>query len=125
MKFIPLHSINAVIIYKNTIFSTAAVVVIVFLILSLTLPILFVSLLVPYTGIWGSHTLYEQPKIRYLFEHLFKANLHATATTTVAAGSSGARNNIGTLICSNVPMLRDTLGIYSINECSTFKVNVY
>lgn len=112
MKFIPLHSTNAAIIYKNGICSAASFVVITFLLLSLLLPILVVSLLTPYAGIWETHMLYEQPKVRYRFEFLFRAK-------TFSASNPNAR----TIICTNIPLLSLNLDAKSIDECTTFKVN--
>lgn len=112
MKFIPLHSTYATIIYKNGICSSASFIVTFFLILSLILPILLVSLLTPYAGILETHLLYEQPKVRYRFEFLFRAKK-----------ISFTNQSSKTIICTNVPLLSMSLDANSIDECTTFKVN--
>ncbi|KAL7741184.1 hypothetical protein ACLKA6_018208 [Drosophila palustris] len=79
MKFIPLHTTNTAIVYKNSLCSLASLMVLVFIALSVMLPVLLVSLLSPYSGISESRVLYEQPNIQFSYQYIFVANTESTA----------------------------------------------
>lgn len=78
MKFIPLHTTNTAIVYKNSLCSLASVFVLVFIALSVMIPVLLVSLLSPYSGISESRVLYEQPNIQFNYQYIFVANTEST-----------------------------------------------
>ncbi|XP_055837340.1 uncharacterized protein LOC129905799 [Episyrphus balteatus] len=87
MKFIPLHTKNTEIMYKNSLCSSAAFFVFVLIILSVMIPVLLVSILSPYSGISESRVLYEQPKVMFTFQYLFLGELSgegAVACSTFA-----------------------------------------
>ncbi|XP_037709108.1 uncharacterized protein LOC119546700 [Drosophila subpulchrella] len=71
MKFIPLHTINTTIVYKNSVCSFATLLVVAFIALSVMLPVLLVSFLSPYSGISESRILYEQPKTEFTDQYIF------------------------------------------------------
>lgn len=71
MKFIPLHTTNTAIVYKNSLCSFASLLVLAFIALSVMLPVLLVSLLSPYSGISESRVLYEQPNVEFNYEYIF------------------------------------------------------
>ncbi|KAH8392096.1 hypothetical protein KR215_000582 [Drosophila sulfurigaster] len=85
MKFIPLHTTNTAIVYKNSLCSLASLLVVVFIALSVMLPVLLVSLLSPYSGISESRVLYEQPNVQFKYQYVFVANL----ATNEASSSPG------------------------------------
>ncbi|XP_022224490.2 transmembrane protein 231 [Drosophila obscura] len=71
MRFIPLHTTNTAIVYKNSLCSCASLFVLAFIALSVMLPVLLVSLLSPYSGISESRVLYEQPNVAYNYQYIF------------------------------------------------------
>ncbi|EDW36832.1 GL25847 [Drosophila persimilis] len=71
MRFIPLHTTNTAIVYKNSLCSFASLLVLAFIALSVMLPVLLVSLLSPYSGISESRVLYEQPNVAYNYQYIF------------------------------------------------------
>ncbi|XP_017132611.1 transmembrane protein 231 [Drosophila elegans] len=71
MRFIPLHTTNTAIVYKNSLCSFASLLVLAFVALSVMLPVLLVSLLSPYSGISESRILYEQPNVEFTYEYIF------------------------------------------------------
>ncbi|XP_002052919.3 transmembrane protein 231 [Drosophila virilis] len=77
MKFIPLHTTNTSIVYKNSLCSLASLLVLVFIALSVMLPVLLVSLLSPYSGISESRMLYEQPVVQFKYQYIFVANMES------------------------------------------------
>ncbi|XP_055921730.1 uncharacterized protein LOC129952862 [Eupeodes corollae] len=87
MKFIPLHTKNTEIMYKNSICSSAALIVFVLVILSVMIPVLLVSILSPYSGISESRVLYEQPKVMYTFQYLFLGELGGEENPLVACST--------------------------------------
>uniref|UniRef100_A0A1I8NUL5 Transmembrane protein 231 n=2 Tax=Stomoxys calcitrans TaxID=35570 RepID=A0A1I8NUL5_STOCA len=94
MKFIPLHTTNTAIIYKNSICSAATMLVLTFFALSVLVPLLMVSLLSPYSGIAESRILYEQPKVQFQYKSIFY----------------GETKKEGSLItCSTFPLLNDAV----------------
>lgn len=78
MKFIPLHTTNTAIVYKNSLCSLASLLVLVFIALSVMLPVLLVSLLSPYSGISESRVLYEQPDLKFKYQYIFVAHLESS-----------------------------------------------
>ncbi|KAH8298102.1 hypothetical protein KR018_006829 [Drosophila ironensis] len=71
MKFIPLHTTNTAIVYKNSLCSFASLLVLAFVALSVMIPVLLVSLLSPYSGISESRVLYEQPVVEFSYQYIF------------------------------------------------------
>ncbi|XP_053959631.1 uncharacterized protein LOC128864138 [Anastrepha ludens] len=96
MKFIPLHTKNTAIIYKNALCSSASIIVLIFIILSVMIPMLLVSLLSPYSGISESRVLFEQPRLQFKFYSIFTAE---TEKRINVADSSGL------VVCSTFPQL--------------------
>ncbi|XP_030380548.1 uncharacterized protein LOC115628528 [Scaptodrosophila lebanonensis] len=97
MKFIPLHTTNTAIVYKNSLFSMATLMVLFFITLSVMLPVLLVSLLSPYSGISESRVLYEQPQLQFTYQYIFVASTEPTgdnepAETLVSCSSFGNLN---------------------------------
>ncbi|EDW03832.1 uncharacterized protein LOC6562947 [Drosophila grimshawi] len=90
MKFIPLHTTNTAIIYKNSLCSLASLLVLIFIALSVMLPILLVSLLSPYSGISESRVLFEQPKVQFSYQYIFVG--HTEDATLIACSSFGNFN---------------------------------
>ncbi|XP_002064724.3 uncharacterized protein LOC6642100 [Drosophila willistoni] len=85
MRFIPLHATNTAIVYKNSLCSMASLLVLIFIALSVMLPVLLVSLLSPYSGISESRVLYEQPNVKFDYQYIFVAS---TELSTLVACSS-------------------------------------
>ncbi|KAH8413485.1 hypothetical protein KR009_011762 [Drosophila setifemur] len=75
MKFIPLHATNTSIVYKNSLCSFASLLVLVFIALSVMIPVMLVSVLSPYSGISESRVLYEQPDVRFTYKYIFVATI--------------------------------------------------
>jgi len=71
MRFIPLHTKNTTIVYKNSVCSFATLLVVAFIALSVMLPVLLVSFLSPYAGISESRILYEQPNTEFTDQYIF------------------------------------------------------
>ncbi|KAH8366503.1 hypothetical protein KR084_012443 [Drosophila pseudotakahashii] len=71
MRFIPLHTTNTSIVYKNSLCSFASLLVLAFIALSVMLPVLLVSFLSPYSGISESRVLYEQPNVEFTYQYIF------------------------------------------------------
>ncbi|XP_017082513.1 transmembrane protein 231 [Drosophila eugracilis] len=77
MRFIPLHTTNTAIVYKNSLCSFASLLVLAFIALSVMLPVLLVSMLSPYSGISESRVLYEQPMVQFTYEYIFVGTTEA------------------------------------------------
>ncbi|KAH8377028.1 hypothetical protein KR093_002833 [Drosophila rubida] len=94
MKFIPLHTTNTAIVYKNSLCSLASLLVVVFIALSVMLPVLLVSLLSPYSGISESRVLYEQPNVQFKYQYIFVANMEKgnSSSSFIACSSFGNFN---------------------------------
>lgn len=95
MKFIPLHTTNTAIVYKNSICSAATMLVLTFFALSVLVPLLMVSLLSPYSGIAESRILYEQPKVQFQFKSIFYGDVKM--------------NGNDLIVCSTFPQLNDAI----------------
>ncbi|XP_061388509.1 transmembrane protein 231 [Musca vetustissima] len=95
MKFIPLHTTNTAIVYKNAICSAATMLVLTFFALSVLIPLLMVSLLSPYSGIAESRILYEQPKVQFQFKSIFYGDIRMED------------NNL--IVCSTFPQLNNAI----------------
>lgn len=113
MKFIPLHATNTTIIYKNSICSTATLLVLTFLVLSVMIPVLLVSLLSPYSGIAESRVLFEQPKVQFKYNSIFLAE-------TLNNENIGVEDLI---VCSTYPNLNNGLGQHASDKCNGIKVS--
>lgn len=85
MKFIPLHTTNTAIVYKNSLCSLASLLVMIFIALSVMLPVLLVSLLSPYSGISESRVLYEQPRVQFNYQYIFVASTELAQDTEDAS----------------------------------------
>ncbi|KAH8412094.1 hypothetical protein KR222_010487 [Zaprionus bogoriensis] len=92
MKFIPLHTTNTAIVYKNSLCSLASLLVLVFIALSVMLPVFLVSLLSPYSGISESRVLYEQPNVRFNYHYIFVASTEAAGEDATFLACSSFNN---------------------------------
>ncbi|KAM7356076.1 uncharacterized protein ACRADG_001930 [Cochliomyia hominivorax] len=110
MKFIPLHATNTAIIYKNAICSTATLLVLTFLVLSVMIPVLLVSLLSPYSGIAESRILYEQPQVQFKYNSIFLAETQKV---------NESETNI--FACSTFPNLNNALNNDNNDKCEGIK----
>ncbi|XP_067626061.1 transmembrane protein 231 [Eurosta solidaginis] len=111
MKFIPLHTKNTAIVYKNALCSSASIIVLIFIILSVMMPVLLVSLLSPYSGISESRVLFEQPRLHFKFQTIFTAE-----TEMKPNGNSSPNSTTGNLIvCSTFPQLNAMTAEHSGN----------
>ncbi|XP_037953404.1 uncharacterized protein LOC119683672 [Teleopsis dalmanni] len=102
MKYIPIHTQNTVITYKNALCSAATFIVLILIILSVMIPVLLVSILSPYSSIAESRVLYEQPKVRFQFQYFFLAEL---AEVEVEESNSTDNTTERWMICSTMPRL--------------------
>uniref|UniRef100_A0A1A9V5S1 Transmembrane protein 231 n=1 Tax=Glossina austeni TaxID=7395 RepID=A0A1A9V5S1_GLOAU len=109
MKFIPLHTKNSVIIYKNTLCSGASIIVISLFLLSLMIPIFLISLLNPHLE---TSVLYEKPRLEFEYKSIFMAN-------TANYEKSWRTKNIFTNfhLCSTYPKLNELLN----DHCDSLK----
>ncbi|XP_001962533.3 transmembrane protein 231 [Drosophila ananassae] len=110
MKFIPLHTTNTAIVYKNSLCSFASLLVLAFIALSVMIPVLLVSLLSPYSGISESRVLYEQPIIEFDYKYLFVA--------TTEPKEEGEPESM--VACSTFRYFNSKLGDFT-NSCSATK----
>ncbi|XP_028894542.2 uncharacterized protein LOC105209716 [Zeugodacus cucurbitae] len=97
MKFIPLHTKNTAIIYKNSLCSSASIIVLIFIILSVMIPMLLVSLLSPYSGISESRILFEQPRLQFKFQSILIAETEGEDVNHI--------KNVNLVVCSTLPQL--------------------
>uniref|UniRef100_A0A0A1WHE1 Transmembrane protein 231 n=1 Tax=Zeugodacus cucurbitae TaxID=28588 RepID=A0A0A1WHE1_ZEUCU len=97
MKFIPLHTKNTAIIYKNSLCSSASIIVLIFIILSVMIPMLLVSLLSPYSGISESRILFEQPRLQFKFQSILIAETEGEDENHI--------KNVNLVVCSTLPQL--------------------
>lgn len=121
MKFIPLHTTNTAIVYKNSICSTATILVLTFLILSVMIPVLLVSLLSPYSGIAESRVLFEQPKVQFKYNSIF---LGETIESKLDMSNSKETNAPGLVVCSTFPNLNEALMQNELDKCDGIKVSL-
>lgn len=115
MKFIPLHATNTTIVYKNSICSTATLLVLTFLVLSVMVPVLLVSLLSPYSGIAESRVLFEQPKVQFKYNSIFLAETL----------NNGNKDETNFIVCGTYPNLNNELGQHAADKCEGIKVSNY
>uniref|UniRef100_A0A1A9WQ05 Transmembrane protein 231 n=1 Tax=Glossina brevipalpis TaxID=37001 RepID=A0A1A9WQ05_9MUSC len=99
MKFIPLHTKNTVIIYKNSLCSGASFIVITLCFLSVVIPIFLVSFLSPHPSI---DILYEKPNVEFEYKSIFMAD-------TASYGKGWKTKNIFTdlYVCSTFAKLNE------------------
>ncbi|XP_023301645.2 uncharacterized protein LOC111683774 [Lucilia cuprina] len=110
MKFVPLHATNTAIIYKNSICSAATLLVLTFLVLSVMIPVLLVSLLSPYSGIAESRVLYEQPQVQFKYQSIF-----------LAETMKSAKQESEVFVCSTFPNLNNALANDDNDKCEGIK----
>ncbi|XP_012159104.1 uncharacterized protein LOC101462281 [Ceratitis capitata] len=118
MKFIPLHTKNTAIIYKNSLCSSASIIVLIFIILSVMIPMLLVSLLSPYSGISESRILFEQPRLQFKFQSIFIAETEAQYNAS--AHPQANRKPVNLVVCSTFPGL-NTAAIEHSRNCEGIK----
>ncbi|XP_011207646.2 uncharacterized protein LOC105229223 [Bactrocera dorsalis] len=112
MKFIPLHTKNTSIIYKNSLCSSASIIVLIFIILSVMIPMLLVSLLSPYSGISESRILFEQPRLQFKFQSILIADTEAEDVNN--------KQDVNLVVCSTLPQL-NTVVMEHGNNCEGIK----
>ncbi|KAH8246481.1 hypothetical protein KR038_001997 [Drosophila bunnanda] len=105
MRFIPLHTTNTAIVYKNSLCSFASLIVLAFIALSVMIPVLLVSLLSPYSGISESRVLYEQPNVEFTYQYIFVGTTEEDGEQELAVA------------CSSFSELNALMGGYT-NSCS-------
>lgn len=115
MKFIPLHATNTAIVYKNAICSTATLLVLTFLVLSIMIPVLLVSLLSPYSGIAESRVLFEQPQVQFKYNSIYLGK-------TIESGNQISTKESNMFVCSTFPNLNNALGNNYNDKCDGIKV---
>ncbi|XP_036328611.1 uncharacterized protein LOC118740950 [Rhagoletis pomonella] len=118
MKFIPLHTKNTAIIYKNALCSSASIIVLIFIILSVMIPMLLVSLLSPYSGISESRVLFEQPRLQFKFQSIFTAE--TDEKYEAANGHESKRSTNDLVVCSTFPQLNSIMQEHS-GSCEGIK----
>uniref|UniRef100_A0A1B0AW62 Transmembrane protein 231 n=1 Tax=Glossina palpalis gambiensis TaxID=67801 RepID=A0A1B0AW62_9MUSC len=109
MKFIPLHTKNTVIIYKNRLCSGASIIVISLFLLSLMIPIFLISLLNPHME---ASVDYEKPRMEFEYKSIFMAK-------TANYDKSWKTKNIfaNFHLCSTYPKLNEILN----DKCDCLK----
>lgn len=114
MKFIPLHTKNTAIIYKNSLCSSASIIVLIFIILSVMIPLLLVSLLSPYSGISESRILFEQPRLQFKFQSILIAETEGEDVNN--------SQDVNFVVCSALPQI-NTVVIEHNKSCEGIKVS--